>query len=127
MFSVGDSYRMIKDGYQHIMFTGGIDKNIGNFSHYILDTVGALAGDDVPRVDHRGICKPFDKDRHGAVQADGGGILVLESEESALARGAKIYCEVVGYHHCSAADNIYKPSALGIQKVMAGVIKQAGW
>lgn len=42
MFSIGDSYRAIKDGYQDIIFAGGIDKNIGNFSHMILDSVGAL-------------------------------------------------------------------------------------
>lgn len=42
MFSLGDSYRLIKDGYQDIVFTGGIDKNVGNFSHHILDSVSAL-------------------------------------------------------------------------------------
>jgi 3-oxoacyl-[acyl-carrier-protein] synthase II len=42
MFSIGDSYRAIKDGYQDIIFAGGIDKNVGNFSHMILDSVGAL-------------------------------------------------------------------------------------
>jgi len=53
--------------------------------------------------------------------------LVLESEESALRRGARILCEIVGYHTCSVADNLYKPNKLGIQKVLAGVVKQSGW
>jgi len=56
------------------------------------------------------------------VQADGGAILVLESEESAMKRGAKIYAEVTGFHTCSVADNIYKPSKLGLQKVLSSVI-----
>jgi 3-oxoacyl-(acyl-carrier-protein) synthase len=50
-------------------------------------------------------------------------MLVLESEESALKRGARILCEIVGYHTCSVADNLYKPNKLGIQKVLAGVVK----
>lgn len=54
-------------------------------------------------------------------------MLVLESEESAKKRGANILAEIVGYHTCSIADNIYKPNKLGVQKVMAGAIKQAGW
>lgn len=65
MFSVGDAYRLIKDGYQHIMFTGGVDKNIGNFSHYILDTLAALNwySNSEPQT----ACRPFDVERHGAV------------------------------------------------------------
>jgi 3-oxoacyl-[acyl-carrier-protein] synthase II len=65
MFSVGDAYRLIKDGYQHIMFTGGVDKNIGNFSHYILDTLAALNwySNSEPLT----ACRPFDVERHGAV------------------------------------------------------------
>jgi len=54
-------------------------------------------------------------------------MLVLESEESAMKRGARILCEIVGYHTCSVADNLYKPNKLGIQKVLAGVVKQSGW
>ncbi len=67
VFAVGDSYRLIKDGYQHVMFAGGIDRNIGTFSHYLLDTIGALAGDDIHREDHRDVCSPFDMGRRGTV------------------------------------------------------------
>lgn len=52
---------------------------------------------------------------------------MLESEESAIRRGAKIYAEVKGFHTCSVADNIYKPNKLGLQKVLSNVIIQAGW
>jgi 3-oxoacyl-(acyl-carrier-protein) synthase len=107
------------------MITGGIDKNVDNFSHFILDSVGALntVENDKPKT----AVRPFDKTRKGACQADGGAMLIMESLESAKSRGAKILAEVVGYHSCSIADNIYKPNKLGIQKVMAGVMKQAGW
>lgn len=111
---------MIKDGYQDIIFTGGIDKNVCNFSHHILDSVGALNGyqNNEPLTSVR----PWDKDRLGAVQADGGAILVLESERSVMKRNAPVIAEIKGYHSCSVADHIYKPSKLGIQKVLGSVI-----
>jgi 3-oxoacyl-(acyl-carrier-protein) synthase len=71
--------------------------------------------------------RPWDKNRLGAVQADGGAILVLESERSVLKRNAPVIAEIKGYHSCSVADHIYKPSKLGIQKVLGSVICQAGW
>lgn len=61
------------------------------------------------------------------MQADGGAILILESEESVTKRGAKPIAEIKGYHACSIADHIYKPNKLGIQKVFANAIVQAGW
>jgi 3-oxoacyl-[acyl-carrier-protein] synthase II len=65
MFSIGDSYRMIKDGYQDIVFAGGIDTNVGNFSHIILDAVGAL--NIHQNEDPSSAVKPFDQERRGAV------------------------------------------------------------
>jgi 3-oxoacyl-[acyl-carrier-protein] synthase II len=53
--------------------------------------------------------------------------LVLEREEVARARGANILAEIVGYHCCTGADNIYKPYKLGYQRTLAESIKQAGW
>lgn len=115
---------MIKDGYQDIMFVGGIDNNCGNFSHFILDSVGALNEENV---NPPGTVRPFDKNRKGAAQGDGGCLLVLENEEVARARGANILAEIVGYHCVSGADNIYKPHKIGYQKVLSEAIKQAGW
>ena len=57
-YSLGDSYRMIKDGYQDIIFSGGIDKNVCNFSHHILDSVGAL--NQFEGADPATAVKPFD-------------------------------------------------------------------
>lgn len=64
-YSIGDSYRMIKNGYLDIIFSGGIDTNVGNFSHHILDAVGALN----PNIgkEHSTACKPFDEERLGTV------------------------------------------------------------
>ena len=107
---MGDAYRMVKDGYQDAVFVGGIDTNIGNFSHFILDSVGALNEDNK---DPARTVRPYDKKRKGAAQGDGGALLVFENEAGAKARGANILAEVVGYHCCSGADNIYKPNMIG--------------
>ena len=63
--------------------------------HKILDGIGAVASkyNDEPEK----CIRPFDEDRAGIVIGEGGGVLVLESLDSALERGAKIYCEIVGY------------------------------
>lgn len=76
----------------------------------------------------QGACRPFDKDRNGFVIGEGAGVVVLESLEHALARGAKIYAEIVGYatntdaYHITAPD----PDCRMVKKAIGGALTMAG-
>ncbi len=103
--SIGESYRIIKHGYQDIVVSGGTEASI---------TPSAIAG----FANARALCKsedkerasmPFDADRCGFVMGEGAGILILEELEHAKARGAKIYAELVGYGATSDAYHITSP------------------
>lgn len=123
--NIGLAARMIAYGDADLMLAGGCEKastelGIGGFG-----IMGALSSrNDNPQAASR----PWDKDRDGFVLGDGAGIVVLESLESALARGAKIYAEVVGfgmsgdgYHMTSPPDN-----GEGAQQAMENALKDAG-
>ena len=84
----------------------------------------ALSTDEDPKK----ACRPFDKERNGFVMGDGSGILVLEELEHALARGAKIYGEVVGYGATADAYHVTlpEPTGEGAAKAMKFAMQEAG-
>lgn len=108
--SIGDAARMISYGDADVMFAGGAEMcttplGIGGFaSMRALSTTN-----DNPTEASR----PWDKDRNGFVMGDGAGILVLEEYEHAKARGAEIYCELVGFGMSSDAFHMTSPSTDG--------------
>jgi 3-oxoacyl-[acyl-carrier-protein] synthase I len=112
---IGNAYELIQNGKQDIIFAGGGDE-VHWSSTILFDSMGALSSryNQTPELASR----PFDVDRDGFVISGGGGILVLEELEHALARDAKIYAEVVGYGATSDGMDMVKPSGEGAARCM---------
>ncbi len=120
-----DSYDTIRLNKADIIITGGSEAVICAAGVGGFNAMKALSErNDSPSTASR----PFDKDRDGFVMGEGSGVLILESLEHALARGAKIYCEIAGggasadAHHITAPH----PEGLGAQNVMKVALKDAG-
>jgi 3-oxoacyl-[acyl-carrier-protein] synthase II len=123
--SVGDAFRVIQRGEADVMIAGGSEAAITGLGVGGFNAMRALSTrNDAPEKASR----PFDKDRDGFVIGEGSGILILEELGRATARGAKIYCEVVGYAMSSDAHHITAPceDGDGAARVMSKAIKDAG-
>ncbi|NLK44803.1 MAG: beta-ketoacyl-ACP synthase II [Tissierellia bacterium] len=104
--AIGEAYRMIKAGYQDMIITGGSEASITPISVAGFCSMKALSTrNDTPTKASR----PFDKERDGFVMGEGAGILILEDLNHALARGARIYGEIIGYGSTSDAFHITQP------------------
>lgn len=105
-YAIGLGYDMIHSGAADIVIVGGADSIINKEEITGFNNLYALSTEnDQPEK----ASKPFSKDRDGFVIGEGAGVLILESEKSALARGAKIYAELAGYATSSEAYNIMAP------------------
>lgn len=104
--SIGEAYRNIKHGYGDYFLAGGAEASITGIGIAGFTRITALTQEeDVNRASI-----PFDKERSGFVMGEGAGVLVLESLDSALNRGAKIYAEVVGYGATCDAYHMTSPN-----------------
>ena len=108
---------MIQAGIVDVALVGGTDATF---------TYGLLKSWDALRVVSNDTCRPFCKDRSGIVLGEGAGVLVLESEEHATQRGARIYAEIAGCGMTSDAGHITRPDVTGITNAMKKAIHQAG-
>lgn len=103
--AIGDAFHRIRDGYEDVMLCGGTEACITEIGIGGFTSMRALhTGNDPKRASI-----PFDKDRSGFVMGEGAAVLVLEEEEHAKKRGAKIYGEVVGYGANCDANHITAP------------------
>ena len=107
--AIGDAFHRIRDGYEDLALCGGAESCISPLGVGGFTSMKALtAATDPARAS-----LPFDAERGGFVIGEGAGILVLEELEHALARGAKIYAEVVGYGTNCDAHHITAPAPGG--------------
>ena len=123
--AIGESFRMIQDGVAVAMITGGSEAVVCPLAVGGFCAMKALSTrNDEPATASR----PFDADRDGFVMGEGAGILIVEEREHALARGARVYAEIVGYgtsgdaHHISAPE----PDGDGAVRAMTAALADAG-
>ena len=108
--AVGNSFRLIQNGAADAMITGGTEAVISPSCIAGFNSMKALSTrNDEPEKASR----PFDRDRDGFVVGEGGGILILEALEHALARGARIYAEITGYGMSGDGYHMTSPSPDG--------------
>lgn len=121
--SIGESYRMVKHGYQDAVITGGCEASVTPTGIAGFTNIKALTQE----TDKTRASIPFDKERSGFVMGEGAGIIILEELEHAKKRGAKIYAEVVGYGASSDAYHITSPAPEGEggARAMVSAIKDA--
>ena len=121
--NIGEAFRLIKDGYADVMLAGSGEAPITKMGVAGFASMKALnSNNDISRASI-----PFDKDRSGFVIGEGGAVLVLESEEHAKSRGAKILAEIVGYGSTCDAYHITcpHPEGEGAADAMIEAIEEA--
>ncbi|MBP3942053.1 beta-ketoacyl-ACP synthase II [Sphingobacteriaceae bacterium WQ 2009] len=119
-----DAFNYIRTGVADIIVTGGSEAIINEAGMGGFNALHALSTrNDDPQTASR----PFDKDRDGFVAGEGSGTIILESLEHALARGAKIYAEVIGGGLSADANHITAPhpEGLGARLVMSNALRDA--
>lgn len=123
--SIGDAFRLVQSGYAKAMICGGTEAAITPLAMAGFASAKALSTrNDSPESASR----PFDVDRDGFVMGEGCGILILEERESAIARGARIYAEMVGYGMTCDAYHMTAPvpEGLGATRAIELALKDGG-
>ena len=103
---VGDAFRLIRDDYADAMLCGGVEAPLMPLCFAAFTIIRAMS---TRNSDPEHASRPFDKQRDGFVMGEGGTVLVLEEYERAVARGARIYAEVVGYGNSNDAHHMTAP------------------
>ncbi len=123
--ALGEAAAMIRRGAADAMIAGGAEAAIVPLAMAGMNVMGALSTrNESPETASR----PFDKERDGFVMAEGAGVLILEAEEHAKARGARILCEFTGYATTDDAHHISAPAenGAGAALSMSLALKDAG-
>lgn len=123
--AIGEAWRTLKMGDAQVMFAGGseatiVELGIGGFC--------AMKAMSTRNQEPKRASRPFDRERDGFVMGEGAGVVVLEQLEHAKARGARIYCELVGYGNTADANHLTAPApeGEGAARCMRMALRSAG-
>ena len=120
--SMGLAYNLIKSGAQRMIFAGGAQE-VNWLSMVSFDAMKSFS---VRHDEPTKASRPFDKDRDGLIPGGGGAMVILESLDSAKARDARIYGEVIGYGFSSDGDHLTTPSGDGALRCMKKALESSG-
>jgi 3-oxoacyl-[acyl-carrier-protein] synthase I len=124
LHNIGYAYRLIKHGYQDTMLCGAGDED-GWASAHCFDAMRVLCADSNDRPTRAS--RPLDRTRAGFVPAGGGGVVVLETAERALARGARPLARVAGYwSNTDGSGDMTAPSGEGQRRLVRAALRSAG-
>lgn len=115
--SIGMAYHMVRAGLMRACITGGSEACV---------VPGVFRAWELLRVLTPDLCRPFSADRNGMMLGEGAGILVIETLESATARGATVLGEIVGYGTSSDAGDLLRPDPAGAGASMSKALTDAG-
>jgi nodulation protein E len=114
--AMGLAFQMVRSGSARVMVTGGAEAML---------CFGGVKAWEGLRVMSKDACRPFSANRNGMVQGEGAGVFVFEDWDNAVARGADILAEVVGFAMTSDAADIVMPSQQGAERAIAGALRDA--
>jgi len=115
--AIGQAYWTVRNGGAEVAITGGSEA---------VFSMGFLKAWEAMRVISPDTCRPFSKDRTGMILGEGGAMLVLEPLDRALARGARIHAEIVGFGMSADAGHITQPSVEGAERAIRSALRDGG-
>ncbi len=123
--AIGEAWRTLKMGDAQVMFAGGTEATISPLG---IGGFCAMKAMSTRNGEPQRASRPFDAERDGFVMGEGAGVLVLEELEHARARGARIYCELIGYGNTADAYHMTAPSpgGEGAARCMKMALRSAG-
>ncbi|MEI7916463.1 MAG: beta-ketoacyl-[acyl-carrier-protein] synthase family protein [Methylophilaceae bacterium] len=121
--AIGEAVRQIKHGYTDVMLAGGSEALLTFGTIKAWEALRTLADED--EQNPSASCKPFSGNRSGLVLGEGAGMVVLEDMDRAVARGATIYAEVIGYGSSNDSSHITQPSVEGQARAMRKALIEA--
>jgi len=114
--AIGLAFHLVRAGLAEVALAGGSEAPF---------CLGSLKGWEAVRVLAPDTCRPFSRDRKGMVLGEGAGVVVLEAEERARARGAPIHAEIAGFGMSSDAGHITQPSEEGAARALEAALRDA--